>query len=368
MMKGTGRTLAQAARGFTALGALLAGSAPALAAGRACGDHHIPVALAPGLPADQHVFARLCLPEGPTPPATVQVLVHGITYGHLHWDFPDPTGHTQRYSYVSAALDAGFATLALDRIGSGKSSHPLGALVTIETNAYVVHQVIQALRAGTVAGTSGSPGFEKVVLVGHSYGSMTSWYAASDYQDVDGVILSGVSHTFQTAAPLSVLLPLWPAALDPAFLGQGHDLTYLTTRPGTRYTTFYAPSPVDPAVLALDERTKGTLTLAEFAPFALVLARPLDIRVPVLLVNGTQDALFCGPTLTGTVCDSAQALLAAEAPRLGPNAPCTEAWVLPGAGHMLNTIPDAPRWFAVAQEWTTRHIGAGPGPAPGCAP
>jgi pimeloyl-ACP methyl ester carboxylesterase len=356
----TWRMLANVALGFLVLGALLGPGAPALAAGRGCQDNRIAVALAPGLPRDQQVFTRLCLPEGP-PPATVQVLVHGITYTHLYWDFPDPTGGTARYSYVNAALEAGFATLAMDRIGSGASSRPLGALVTI--------QVIQALRAGAVRGPAGAIGFEKVVLVGHSYGSFTAWYEATDYQDVDGVILSGVSHTFQPIAPLNVLLPLRPAALEPAFFGEGYDLTYLTTVPGSRQVTFYEPGKADPAVIALDERTKSTLTLTEFSLFPTVLVRPLDIRVPVLLANGAGDTLFCGPTLTpgGNLCADAQTLLALEAPRLGPRVPCAEAWVLPGAGHMLNTILDASQWFAVAQEWSTRLVGTGPGPAPGCA-
>ncbi|WP_395842690.1 alpha/beta hydrolase [Cystobacter fuscus] len=364
----TWRRLANLALGLSVLGALLGPGTPVLAAGRNCQDNLIAVALAPGLHKDQQVFTRLCLPEGP-PPATVQVLVHGITYTHLYWDFPDPTGGTARYSYVNAALEAGFATLAMDRIGGGASSRPLGALVTIESNAYVVHQVIQALRAGAVRGPTGAIGFEKVVLVGHSYGSFTAWYEATDYQDVDGVILSGVSHTFQPTAPLNVLLPLRPAFLDPAFFGQGYDPTYLTTVPSSRQITFYAPGKADPAVIALDERTKSTLTLTEFSLFPLVLARPLDIQVPVLLANGSRDTLFCGPTLTpgGNLCADAQTLLALEAPRLGPRVPCAEAWVLPGAGHMLNTLLDAPQWFAVAQEWSTRLVGTGPGPAPGCA-
>lgn len=361
--------LTNAALSLTALGALL-GAAPesyALGTRGVCQDNRIPVALAPGLPANQEVFARLCLPEGQTP-ATVQLLVHGITYTHLHWDFPDPTGHTQRYSYVSAALDAGFATLAMDRIGSGESSHPLGATVSIDSNAYVVHQVVQALRAGQVKAPSGAVGFQKVVLVGHSYGSFTSWYEASDYHDVDGVILSGVSHTLQTTAPLRVLIPLHPAALDPAFFGKGYDLTYMTTQPGTRYNTFYAPGQADPAVVALDEQTKGTVTDTEFVTFPIILGRPLDIRVPVLLVNGAEDRIFCGPTLSGTVCSSAEALIAAERPRLGAQVPCVEAFVLPGAGHDLNTILDAPRWFAVAQDWMTRRIGASAAQTPGCGP
>jgi len=365
-MSSTTRTLAPAVRGLALLGALL--GAPALAAPGHCQDSRIPVALAPGLPRQEHVAARLCVPEGP-PPATVQVLVHGITYTRLHWDFPDPTGGSARYSYVSAALDAGFATLAVDRLGAGASSHPPGALVTLDTNAYVLHQVLQALRAGEVPGLSGPLGFQKVVYVGHSYGSLVGWAVASDYPaDVDAVVFSGVSHTFRPLAPAAVALPLRPAALDPAFQGQGYDLTYLTTVPGAREATFYAPGPVDPAVVALDERTKGTLTLTEFALFPLPLVRPLDIRVPVLLVNGTEDTLFCGPTLAGNLCQDAQTLRAWEGPRLGARVPCLDAWVLPGAGHVLNTVPGALQWFAVAQAWVTQRVGADPGPAPGCGP
>lgn len=361
-------SMGERARGalhLTVLGVLLALAPRAHAAARDCRERMLPVALAPGRPAEQQVFTSLCLPAGPLP-AAVQLLVHGNTYSHLYWDFPDPTGHTERYSYVSAALDAGFATLAMDRIGNGVSSHPPGSDVTIETNAYVVHQVVQALRSGQLEGPSGAVSFQKVILVGHSYGSLTSWYEASDFQDVDGVILSGVSHLLGLKAPERMFGSQYPAALDPAFASKGYDLQYLTTLPGFRGYAFYAPGQVDPAVLALDEKTKGTDVLSEVDSFPLILTRPLDLRVPVLLVNGQQDLLFCGPTLTGTICSSAATLRDAEQPRLGPQVPCVDAFVLPGAGHALNTLLEAGDWFAVAQDWATRRIGPGAWPAPGC--
>ncbi|OJH41204.1 alpha/beta hydrolase [Cystobacter ferrugineus] len=364
-MTWTWRSFANTALVVIALGMLLGQGEPALAAGWNCQSNRIPVALAPDLPRDKQVFARLCLPNG-SPPATVQLLVHGATYTHLYWDFPDPTGGTRRYSYVNAALDAGFATLAMDRIGSGASSHPPGELVTIEANAYVVHQVVQALRAGKVWGPKGALGFQKVLLVGHSYGSLTSWYEVTDYQDVDAVILSGASHTPVPSGVENFERSLHPAEVDPILSGRGYDSAYLTTMPGMREAVFYLPSRADPAVIALDERTKSTITLAEFSALPAIIARPLDIRVPVLLVNGTEDMIFCGPTPSG-ICSDAQTLLAAEAPWLGPRVPCVEARVLPGEGHMLNLIPEAPRWFAVAQEWATRIVGTDPGPAPGCA-
>ncbi|MBO0879572.1 MAG: hypothetical protein J2P17_04220, partial [Mycobacterium sp.] len=44
-----------------------------------CRDVNIPVALMPGQPANQEIFAEFCLPRGRTP-QTVQLLVHGTTY------------------------------------------------------------------------------------------------------------------------------------------------------------------------------------------------------------------------------------------------------------------------------------------------
>ncbi|MBM7112541.1 alpha/beta fold hydrolase [Archangium primigenium] len=372
MTRGHTRALARSALTLGALTTLALTDIPeAHAAGPTCQDLRLPVALAPGLPPTQHLAARLCLPEGDAAPAAVQVLLPGITYTRQYWDFPDPTGHTSRYSYVHAALAAGYATLAVDRLGMGDSSRPPGALLTTETHAHTVHQLLQALRAGSLPGPDAPPAFQKVLLVGHSYGSYVAWYVGTDYPaDADGLVLSGASHYVQAPGLLNALPALRPAPLDPALLGAGYlDPTYLTTAPGTRGAAFYAPGRADPAVIALDEATKSTLTATEIGPFPLLVARPLDLRVPVLLVNGTHDTIFCGPDLLGgSLCTSAERLLAAEAPRLGARVPCVEAWVLPGAGHMLNTILDAPRWFAVAQAWADRHVGATADPAPGCAP
>ena len=315
-----------------------------------CRDVRVPVQLAPGTAVNKSIFGRLCMPAGPTP-TTVQLLVPGITYGNGYWDTPDPTGGTDRYSYVAAANAAGDATLAIDRIGIGRSSKPLGALVTIDANAHTVHQVVTALRNG-LATNPGSVSFDEVVLVGHSYGSWTSWIEASRYNDVDAVVLTGVTHQMPLVTALPEALNLYPAILDPAFgLFSGLDATYLTTMPGTRYQMFYAPAPVDPAVIAHDEATKQTMTVGELAAFPAILIAPLDIRVPVLLVNGTDDGLFCRPEAGGTDCSSAEALIAAEAPKLGPNVPSVDAYVLEGGGHDINQLENSSDYFAATQDW-----------------
>jgi pimeloyl-ACP methyl ester carboxylesterase len=347
-----------------ALTFLTAAATPTVGAARPafstrCTDIRVSVALAEGKAASHQVFGRLCTPVGRLARA-VQLLVHGITYDHGYWDFPDPTGGTDRYSYVAAAHRAGYATFAIDRIGSGRSSRPPGLSVTIDVNASVVHQVVTALRAGFATLDGATPPFEKVVLVGHSYGSWTSWVEASKYHDVDAVVLTGVSHRMPLVGALPKALNLYPAVLDPKFgLFGPVDASYLTTRAGTRYEMFYAPAPADPAVVTHDEATKQTITVGEFAAFPSILVTPLDIRVPVLLVNGPDDQLFCNPSFGGTDCSSAAALVAAESPHLGAQVPRVDAYVLPGAGHDLTPMYNAREFFAATQAWVTRVVPAG---------
>jgi pimeloyl-ACP methyl ester carboxylesterase len=311
------------------------------AAPAVCRDVTIPVSLTGTGPTADQLYGRLCTPPGAT---TVQVLLSGITYDHTYWDLPGPSADPSRYSYVAHANAAGFATLALDRIGIGRSSHPNGLGVTIDTDAATTHQAIQAMRSD----------FRKVVLVGHSYGSWTTWYEASRYHDVDAVVLSGVSHGVNVTATLRLApILLHPAPLDPELRSRYTDLTYLTTPPGMRDEMFHTPEQVDPTLVAFDEAHKSTVTVGEIDDFPLILAHRLDIRVPVLLANGSGDPLFCG--LGGANCTSASSLVRGEKPHLGSHVPEVDGFILPGAGHDLNYAPDADQWFAAAQAWVTQH-------------
>lgn len=310
-----------------------------------CRDVTIPVSLTGAGPTTEQLYGRLCTPATPPAATTLQVLLSGITYDHTYWDLPGPPGDTARYSYVAHANAAGFATLALDRIGIGRSSHPNGLLVTIDSDAATAHQAIQAMRRD---------GFRKVVLVGHSYGSWTTWYEASRYHDVDAVVLSGVSHGLNVTANLRLApILLHPATLDPELGSRYKDPTYLTTPPGTRDEMFHAPERVDPSLIAFDEAHKSTVTVGEVDDFPLILAHPLDIRVPVLLANGSDDPLFCG--LGGADCTSASSLVRYERPHLGSQVPEIDGFILPGAGHDLNYAPNAGQWFAATQTWITQH-------------
>lgn len=321
-----------------------------------CRDVVTPVALAPHAPQTDRIYGRLCAPQGANPD-TVQVLVHGQTYDHSYWDFPDPRGHTSRYSYVNSANRRGFATLAIDRIGVGHSSHPPSPAVNIYSNAFTVHQVIQAIRHHKVTSDTGKP-FSKVAYVGHSFGSLTGWYE-SDFHDADAYVLTGATRSLTLPnAATTILTNLAPTAVDPRFAPLHLDPGYETSQPGKRRAMFYDPAPVDPAIVAYDEAHKSTTTGGfEVGTFPAIVAHQLDVRVPAMVAVGQQDSLFCNPQIGGNDCSNPQTLLRQERDHLGPRVPSVDGYVLPGAGHDLNTALNAPDFFEHTQDWIAGQLG-----------
>ncbi|HLZ15257.1 MAG TPA: alpha/beta hydrolase [Candidatus Saccharimonadales bacterium] len=324
---------------------------PASAAGNAqfCLPTRTPVTLSPTDPTIYHVTGQLCangLPAG----KTLQVLVHGLTYDHRYWDWPLSP---EDYSYTRAATSAGYATFSIDLIGDGTSDHPAdGNSITAATGAYVLHQVIQSLRAGAIARTP----FSKIIAVGHSYGSVTIVNEAAVYHDEDAIILSGYAHQFPPAAFSSIQTDFYPAPQDPKFAHSGLNSTYLTTVPGTRAQLFYDTSNASQGVIALDELLKQTATTGQLGSFGDPnnFATP-QITVPIMLAVGQHDYIVCDEN-AGFTCANSGAFLAREAPDYSPQS-CLEAFVLPNSGHDINLHKNAHLWFAAATDWANRRIG-----------
>jgi len=298
-----------------------------------CSDVYVPVTVAL-LPQTMH--GRLCAPTGAK---VVHVLIPGGTYNASYWDI----GYTPELrSYRLAMNSAGVATLALDRLGTGLSSKPLSTLVTASVEAAAAHQVIQTLR----------PRFSKVIVGGHSIGSAMAMIEAGTYHDVDGVVVTGMTHKMNYITVLPTLANMIPAALDPKFLGTTLDVGYLTTNAGTRYTAFHTPGPYDAGAIAYDESTKDVFSASESVDTILltnvVIPVSRQITVPVLLAMGN-DPNFCGPL--DTDCTSAATLYASEVPYF-PSSPKLSTFVLNGYGHAINYAPNAPTYFQQVSSWT----------------
>jgi pimeloyl-ACP methyl ester carboxylesterase len=324
---------------LTAGACVVAPAGPAAAAPVTCEEVHVPVSLA-GTP--QTMYGKLCAPQGAT---AVQVLIPGGTYNGSYWDIAY-TPNTR--SYRQSMNQAGYATLAVDRLGTGKSSKPLSALVTASAQASAVHQVIQTLR----------PRFAKVFVGGHSIGSAMALIEAGTYHDVDGVIVTGMTHRMNLITVVPVLANMIPAALDLRFLGSTLDLGYLTTAPGTRFKAFHDPGPNVVDAMSYDESTKDVFAVTEAVDTLLltnvVIPFTKKIDVPVLLVVGDGDTHFCGQPL-GSDCSSAAALRASEAPYFS-DAARLQTYVLGGYGHSINYAPNAPAYHQVVKNWA-RDVG-----------
>lgn len=331
------------------LGALLLSLASASAwAGllpRSCDTLQIAVSLAAGEPADQRVSATLCRPLIGNP-AQVDLLVHGATYNGSYWDFPV---ESRRYSYVDRTLLAGRAVLFFDRIGTGQSSRPASDRVTVTAGAYVMHQLVQWLRAR---------GYAQVNAIGHSLGSITTIVEASTYGDVDRVVLTGLLHKFSAAGQAALGSSIHPAMEDAQFAALGLDAGYLTTLPGTRRTLFYSALAED-TVIQADEAHKDLLTQAELNDAFAVILTPPDgpnastrITAPVLLIVGTADILFCDPAAKD--CATSTAVKTAEAPYY-PSAKSLTAAVVPGTGHDLPLHLTTDLSFGMIDLWLRTH-------------
>jgi pimeloyl-ACP methyl ester carboxylesterase len=314
-----------------------------------CSPVQVPVKLSPIGLTRYTISGELCVPSGHRP-STVQVLVAGATYDRYYWNPPD---QPQNYSYVWAATAAGYATLDIDPLGTGQSSHPLSALVTVPTSAYTVHQVIQAVRHGSLG-----PSFSRVILTAHSMGTALAWNEVANYQDVDALIASDNVHIPSLVGAVNGAVTLYPAMLDPKFTRAGLDPGYLTTRPGTRVAAFYNAADADSSVVAADESLKQVVTATFMATY---FAEDVDldssrIHVPVLVAAGQRDSIMCG--LLGTNCSTSSTLLDAEAPFYGNPATCLQSYVLPHAGHDINLSLGANKFFGVANRWANRWVGS----------
>ncbi|MBF6170168.1 alpha/beta hydrolase [Nocardia blacklockiae] len=292
--------------------------------------------------------ATLCRPAG-GPADTVMVLMSGSNYNGAYWDF---AYQPETYNFRQAMNRAGYATLVVDRLGTGASTRPPALSLTASATADALHRIVQGLRQGL----AGAEPFRKVVTVGHSLTSGTSVMEASAHHDVDGVVLTGYSHSLNIGETLGVISTYHRAVDEPEFAGRGYDSEYLVSRPGTRLHDFYAPDDVDPEVLALDEKTKEAFSLTEYPDGLLSTLPGMSglIDAPVLIVDGGLDRLSCG--VGYAVCASSETLRAAEAPYFGPAARL-EAFVLPGSGHAVNLARNTVDYQRAVIDWAKTTVG-----------
>jgi pimeloyl-ACP methyl ester carboxylesterase len=272
----------------------------------------------------------------------LHILVHGAGADHRYWDWPmEP----ERYSYVAWAAERGIATLNLDRIGCGHSSRPPGREVTVGAQADGISQVIEAMRSGRTASV---PSFSRIVLVGHSIGSVICGVSVAVHGGPDALVLTGYLPVDGTAEMGDELFSFaFVSAIEgkPELAGLVDD-DYLVPREGLGVDELRFWEPVtDPEVMLFDGLIKGPATRAELRDAALAGPQIRSVAVPTLALIGEHDALLIDKNLNeSTAFDTVK--------RVRPTvAAGFEFEVVPGAGHMQCLQHNAHDSYAAMDRW-----------------
>ncbi|KAF2810169.1 uncharacterized protein BDZ99DRAFT_520255 [Mytilinidion resinicola] len=341
-----------------------------------------------------NISAKFCTPDvmnGSQP--VIQVLTHGIGFDKTYWDL---AFNNFNYSYVDVLVDSyGFCTLSYDRFGIGNSSHgdPY-TLIQAPAEVSALHQINAGLRNGTVHGIPHA--FDRIVNVGHSFGSQQSYMLATMYPDsTDAIILTGFSFNGSAlAATLSswnskiarenqplrfgnttfeeveavfdsigINLEKFSAAASNLSISSSEARDILRTTElwdfiagynetgaaapqdlPTGYITwadvwanqyaFLYPSNIDPEILYYSEQQKQHYTVGEI----LSLGGTPEVSSfsgPVQIVTGNQDAIYCSGDCMATGLPNVSSIPAA-AGKYFPNAKPFSAYLQPNTGHAIN--------------------------------
>jgi pimeloyl-ACP methyl ester carboxylesterase len=318
---------------------------------------------------------------------------------------------------VEVAVEQGYSTLAIDRLGIGNSSHadPIN-VIQARAEIEALNSITTMLRAGTVPGLHAT--FDKVIHVGHSFGSVQSyWFSALYPNNTDGLVLTGYSADGSFFTRTVAAWNLHSARLNqpfrlgnssnegvPNLLGSystgdalirgvqqllttaGIALTdqevweeIATTEVGNLITGFNdtGATPLDypsgylvPADLTATQYVFlypgfydiGLAVLSEQTKQPVTIGELLTIgnapsnssfSGPVLVFTGEKDEPFCGSDCFTTGTDAES--IPAEAAVQFPGASTFEAYIQPNTGHGLTAHYNATAGYEVIQHWLAGH-------------
>ena len=137
------------------------------------------------------IYGQLCSPSNPgygQNSSTIQFLTHSDTADMTYWDI------APGYSYIDAAVQAGYSTFSYDRIGVGMSGHPDPIqVVQGPLQIEIAHALVTLVRNAFIGATKN---YTKIVGVGHSAGSTVTQGVTTKYPlDFDAVVLTGISNS-----------------------------------------------------------------------------------------------------------------------------------------------------------------------------
>jgi alpha-beta hydrolase superfamily lysophospholipase len=273
-------------------------------------------------------------------PKAVALYVHGLGYGEFFWDYQGIAG----YDYATLqATERGLISVAIDRLGYGASGRPDGNAVCYGSEADYLHQIVDQLRSGRYAAGAApaGPSFRRVALVGHSAGGFMVELAASSFRNVDALVTAGFSNL---PSGLPIYTAFGQTTLDCASGALPDHYAYFGKTPADfRAGHFFDADPaVEDAIVALHAPDPCQDTGSAAPAIVVDVLRNNSVKVPTLIVNGGDDALF--PFPDGP----------AERSLFVGNRDVTQVTV-PQTGHAVTFGRTAPQFRRTVGDWLKGH-------------
>ena len=232
-------------------------------------------------------------------------------------------------------------------------------MVQAPAEVEVIHEIILAARSGNLP-ISARRAFDKIIYVGHSYGSLIGNSLNTKYPaDADGTVLTGFSSQIVTVVPSVFVeaIPLPADTLQPARFGN-LPVGYLeiSSQSGVQ-SLFFAGGSIDYdlALFSYDFSIRGVISLGEAVTIASSVQTASQYTNPVFVVTGQEDAIFCNllglDLLLDLGCGSGSSSYLAQTSALYPNARDYEWYAVQNAGHCWQLHYAAQAAFGVVHTW-----------------
>jgi len=227
---------------------------------------------------------------------TLQILVHGITYSREYWS---GFGVNPANNWHLAANNRGYATLAIDRLGHGSNPQRPDPLTVVQPQIQIelLHQLFVAIRSQPPKSPINPLGrsYNKLVFVGHSYGSALGNTLARQYpSDADALVLTAYTSSLNFT-PLAIAD--WTPLSRHTPSSGNLPLGYLTLANQTERTLGFYSGNFDPSLPVADFLHEDSLTSGEAGAISTTLIpNTNNYTKPIFLATGAQDALLCATT------------------------------------------------------------------------
>jgi pimeloyl-ACP methyl ester carboxylesterase len=274
----------------------------------------------------------------------VTLYVHGLGFGEWFWNFAPVPG----YNFATAEAKAGHVSVVIDRLGYDASAHPEGFSVCLGSQADVAHQIVGQLRSGGYTVDGGTAvRFKKVALAGHSAGGEIANVEAYSFKDVDALVVMSFSYSNLPRAQIA-FGPTRDKCLahgEPAEPGLPSGYAYFGTGTPEDFEAVMfhsATQAVRDAAAPLRNRDPCGDDNAIIPALLQQQANVKKIKVPVLVICGTRDALYSALGCRG------------QAERYTRARKVSVALVR-GAGHALTLERQAPTFRRKLGRWLKRR-------------